>query len=171
DPAATEAAAGAEIRRQDHAHVFHTWAAQARIKPLAIASGQGSVFRDYDGNEYLDFASQLINLNLGHQHPKLVAAIQAQAERLTCIAPPFANDMRSEAARLIASVAPAGLNKVFFTNGGAEANENAVRMARHHTGRQKVLAAYRSYHGATAGAIALTGDPRRWGAEPAVPGA
>src|SRR5699024_10156704 len=104
---------------------------------------------------------------LGHRHPRMVAAIQRQAERLPYVAPPFANDMRSEAARLITEVAPGDLNRVFFTNGGAEANENAIRMARQHTGRQKVLAAYRSYHGATANAIALTGDPRRWGSEPA----
>src|SRR5699024_9448870 len=96
--------------------------------------------------------------------------IKAQADRLCNIAPPFANDMRSQAAQMIAGVAPAGFNKVFFTNGGAEANENAIRMARHHTGRQKVLATYRSYHGATSGSIALTGDPRRWGSEPAIPG-
>src|SRR5690625_385001 len=120
DPTASQTTLGAEIQHQDHAHVFHTWSAQAQIQPLAIAGGQGSVFWDYAGHRYLDFASQLINLNLGHQHPKLVAAIKAQAERLTNVAPPFANDMRSEAARLISSVAPDGFNKVFFTNGGAE---------------------------------------------------
>src|SRR5699024_3287678 len=102
DERAIQAETGAEIQRQDHDHVFHTWAAQAHIKPLAIAGGQGSVFWDYDGKRYLDFSSQLINLNLGHQHPKMIAAIKAQADRLTNVAPPFANDMRSEAARLIA---------------------------------------------------------------------
>src|SRR3954465_1986996 len=159
-----------EVRALDRAHVFHSWSAQALIDPLPIARAQGSYFWDYDGRRYLDFSSQLVNVNIGYNHPKVVAAIQEQAARLATISPAFANDARSEAARLIAEVAPERLNKVFFTNGGAEANENAVRMARLHTGRHKVLAAYRSYHGATAGAIALTGDPRRWPSEPGMPG-
>ncbi len=159
-----------QIRAADRAHVFHSWSAQALIDPLPIASAEGSYFTDYRGRRYLDFSSQLVNVNIGYQHPKLIAAIQEQAANLCTVGPPFANDARSEAARLIAEVAPSGLDKVFFTNGGAEANENAVRMARLHTGRQKVMAAYRSYHGATAGAIALTGDPRRWASEPGVSG-
>jgi taurine--2-oxoglutarate transaminase len=158
------------VRRSDRAHVFHSWSAQALIDPMPIAGARGSYFWDYSGKRYLDFSSQLVNVNIGYQHPAVVAAIREQADRLVTVAPGFANDARSEAARLIAEVAPEGLNKVFFTNGGAEANENAVRMARLHTGRNKVLAAYRSYHGATAGAIALTGDPRRWPSEPGVPG-
>jgi taurine---2-oxoglutarate transaminase len=160
----------ARVRADDRAHVFHSWSAQELIDPLPIASASGSYFTDYDGKRYLDFSSQLVNVNIGYQHPRLVAAIQEQATRLCTIQPSFANDARSEAARLIAELAPAALNKVFFTNGGAEATENAVRMARLHTGRHKVLAAYRSYHGATAGAISLTGDPRRWGSEPGIPG-
>jgi taurine---2-oxoglutarate transaminase len=170
---ATQAAEAAEakVRADDRAHVFHSWSAQAKIDPLPIAGALGSWFWDYEGNRYLDFSAQLVNVNIGHQHPKLVAAIAEQAGKLCTVAPGFANDARSEAARLIAEVAPQGLETVFFTNGGAEAIENAVRMARVHTGRSKVLAAYRSYHGATAGAIALTGDPRRWASEPAVPGA
>jgi taurine--2-oxoglutarate transaminase len=160
----------ARVRADDRAHVFHSWSAQALIDPLPIASASGSYFTDYDGNRYLDFSSQLVNVNIGYQHPKLVAAIQEQAARLCTIAPSFANDARSEAARLIAELAPGDLNQVFFTNGGAEATENALRMARLHTGRHKVLAAYRSYHGATAGAITMTGDPRRWGSEPGIPG-
>jgi taurine--2-oxoglutarate transaminase len=158
------------VRRNDRAHVFHSWSAQAAIDPMPIAGALGSYFWDHRGNRYLDFSSQLVNLNLGHQHPVLIAAIKEQADRLTTVAPAFANDVRGEAARLIAEVAPGDLNRVFFTNGGAEANENAVRMARLHTGRTKVLAAYRSYHGSTAGAIALTGDPRRWPSEPGMPG-
>lgn len=158
------------IRALDKAHVFHSWSAQAQIAPLPVVGAEGSWFWDADGNRYLDFSSQLVNVNIGHQHPAVVAAIQEQAGKLATLAPGFANDVRAEAARLIAEVAPEGLNKVFFTNGGADANENAVRMARLHTGRHKVLAAYRSYHGATAGAIALTGDPRRWASEPGVPG-
>ncbi len=159
-----------QVRRDDRAHVFHSWSAQGLIDPLPIASAEGSYFTDYAGKRYLDFSSQLVNVNIGYQHPKLVAAIQEQAARMTTVSPAFANDARSEAARLIAEIAPGDLNMVFFTNGGAEANENALRMARLHTGRHKVLAAYRSYHGATAGAIALTGDPRRWPSEPGMPG-
>ena len=158
------------VRRDDRAHVFHSWSAQAHIDPLPIAEAKGSHFWDYEGKRYLDFSSQLVNVNIGYQHPKLVAAIQEYAGRQCTIAPSFANDMRSEAARLLAELAPGDLDKVFFTNGGADANEHAIRMARLHTGRHKVLATYRSYHGATAGAITLTGDPRRWGSEPGMPG-
>ena len=168
---ATEVAHGrTRVRTDDRAHVFHSWSAQAQIDPMPIERAAGSYFWDDEGRRYLDFSSQLVNVNIGYQHPRLVAAIAEQAARLCTVAPGFANDARSEAARLIAEVAPGDLDKVFFTNGGAEANENALRMARLHTGRHKVLAAYRSYHGATAGAIAVTGDPRRWSSEPGMPG-
>jgi taurine--2-oxoglutarate transaminase len=160
----------AEATAADRAHVFHSWSAQDLISPLPVAGGRGAVFWDEEGNEYLDFASQLVNLNLGHQHPRMVEAICAQAQRLCTIAPAFANDARSDAAALIAGHAPAGLDTVFFTNGGTEAVEHAIRMAKVHTGRPKVLSAYRSYHGATAAAIAATGEPRRWANEPTVPG-
>ncbi|WP_026819026.1 aspartate aminotransferase family protein [Arthrobacter castelli] len=163
-------ATGDRVQELDKAHVFHSWSAQAQIEPLPIAGGSGSYFWDYEGKKYLDFSSQLVNLNIGHQHPKLVAAIQEQAGKLATVAPPFANDARSEAARLISDLAPGDLDAVFFTNGGADATENAIRMARLHTGRHKILAAYRSYHGSTAGAISMTGDPRRWPSEPAMPG-
>ncbi len=146
----------------DRAHVFHSWSAQGTLNPVEITGGLGSYFWDSTGKKYLDFSSQLVNLNIGHQHPKLVAAIQEQAGKLCTVAPPFANESRSEAARLITELAPGDLNMVFFTNGGAEATENAVRMARLHTGRQKVMTTYRSYHGSTSTAIAMTGDPRRW---------
>ena len=162
--------AGAAVLASDRAHVFHSWSAQGKVNPLPIARAQGSWFWDYAGKRYLDFSSQLVNVNIGHQHPKLVAAIQEQAAKLCTVAPSFANEARSEAARLIAELAPTDLNHIFFTNGGAEANENALRLARLHTGRNKALAAYRSYHGATAAAISLTGDPRRWANEPGVPG-
>jgi taurine--2-oxoglutarate transaminase len=161
---------GELVRRYDHDHVFHSWSAQDLIDPLPVASASGSYFTDYQGRRYLDFASQLVNVNIGHQHPKLVEAIVEQARRLCTIQPAFANDARSEAARMIAELAPGDLNKVFFTNGGAEAIENAMRMARLHTGRQKIFSTYRSYHGATAAAITATGDPRRWPSEPSVPG-
>ncbi|MGH8828142.1 MAG: aminotransferase class III-fold pyridoxal phosphate-dependent enzyme, partial [Jiangellaceae bacterium] len=162
--------AGAQVRENDRNHVFHSWSAQGLIDPLPIAGAEGSWFWDYDGNRYLDFASQLVNTNIGHQHPKVVAAIKAQADTLCFVQPAFANDVRGEAARLICELAPADLNRVFFTNGGAEAIENAVRMARLHTGRHKILSTYRSYHGATANAIAMTGDPRRWANETGVSG-
>ena len=158
------------VRSLDRAHVLHSWSAQALIDPLPIASASGSRFTDYAGTSYLDFSSQLVNVNIGYQHPKLVKAIADYAQQMTTIQPSFANDARSEAARLIAEVAPGDLNRVFFTNGGAEATENAMRMARLHTGRHKILAAYRSYHGATAGSITMTGDPRRWPNEPLVSG-
>ncbi|QTH59230.1 aspartate aminotransferase family protein [Corynebacterium hindlerae] len=150
----------------DRAHVFHSWSAQAHVSPLPIAGGSGAYFWDPSGKKYLDFSSQLVNLNLGHQHPRLIESIKRQAEKLATVAPAFANDTRSELARLICEAAPEGFDHVFFTNGGADANENAVRMARLHTGRRKVLSAYRSYHGATSTAISLTGDPRRWANEP-----
>lgn len=153
----------------DRAHVFHSWSAQNQISPALVAGAEGSHFWDGDGRRYLDFSSQLVYTNLGHQHPALVEAIKRQADRLCTVAPAFANDVRSELARLIAERAPGDLDKVFFTNGGTEANEHALRMARLHTGRSKVLAAYRSYHGATGGSIALTGEPRRWGSEPGLP--
>jgi taurine--2-oxoglutarate transaminase len=159
-----------DTKALDRSHVFHSWSAQALIDPLEIERAEGSYFWDAAGKRYLDFSSQLVNVNIGHQHPRLVAAIQEQAARLCTVGPTFANDARSEAAYMIAKRAPADLDVVFFTNGGAEANENAVRMARLHTGRHKIMAAYRSYHGATAGSIALTGDPRRWASEPGMSG-
>ncbi|WP_405361462.1 aspartate aminotransferase family protein [Kitasatospora sp. NBC_00085] len=165
-----DSAAGQAVKAADRAHVFHSWSAQALIDPLAVAGAEGSYFWDYEGNRYLDFSSQLVNTNIGHQHPKVVAAIQEQAAKLCTIAPGFAVEARSEAARLIAERTPGDLDKIFFTNGGAEAVENAIRMARLHTGRQKIMSTYRSYHGATANAIALTGDPRRWANETGVSG-
>jgi taurine--2-oxoglutarate transaminase len=155
-------AEGKRVHDLDRAHVFHSWSAQAQINPMDIAAAEGCYVWDYDGNRYLDLSSQLVNVNIGHQHPKVVKAIQDQAAKMATIAPQHANDVRGEAAKRIVDVAPDGMNKVFFTNGGADANENAVRMARLHTGRQKVLSAYRSYHGNTAVAIQATGDPRRW---------
>lgn len=146
----------------DRAHVFHSWSAQSQIKPMTIVASAGSYVWDGGGRRLLDFSSQLVNTNIGHQHPKVVAAIQRQAAKLCTVAPQYANDARSEAARLIAERTPGDLDKIFFTNGGADANEHAVRMARLHTGRYKVLARYRSYHGGTDTAINLTGDPRRW---------
>jgi taurine---2-oxoglutarate transaminase len=154
----------------DRRHVFHSWSAQGALAPTVIAGASGVRMWDDQGNTWLDFSSQLVNVNIGHQHPRMIEAIKEQADRLCTIAPTAANDMRSEAARLIAEIAPGDLDMVFFTNGGAEAVENAVRMAKLHTGRMKVLSGYRSYHGATATAIGLTGEGRRWDSEPSVPG-
>jgi taurine---2-oxoglutarate transaminase len=161
---------GEEVRAADRAHVLHSWSVQSELDPVAVAGGEGSRFWDYDGKRYLDFGSQSVSLNVGHQHPRLVAAIKSQAEQLCTISPKFANDARSELARLLAEATPGDLTRTFFTNGGAEANESAIKLARWYTGRQKVVARYRSYHGATAGAASLTGDSRRWPAEPGIPG-
>jgi taurine--2-oxoglutarate transaminase len=161
-PPTIDPAAGDRAYELDRAHVFHSWSAQAEITPMVVAGASGSYIWDAKGTRYLDFSSQLVNVNIGHQHPKVVAAIQEQAGRLATVAPQHANDVRSECARLIVERAPDGMQKVFFTNGGADAIENAVRMARLHTGRAKVLTTYRSYHGNTATAIQMTGDPRRW---------
>jgi len=155
-------AEGQRVYDLDRAHVFHSWSAQAALTPMLIAGGEGSYVWDYEGTRYLDFSSQLVNTNIGHQHPKVVAAIQAQAAKLATVAPQHANAARGDAAQRITELAPEGMNKVFFTNGGADAIENAVRMARIHTGKRKVLSFYRSYHGNTGASIAATGDPRRW---------
>lgn len=161
---------GAAVKAADRAHVFHSWSAQELIDPLAVAGAEGSYFWDYDGRRYLDFTSGLVYTNIGYQHPKVVAAIQEQAAHLTTFAPAFAIEARSEAARLIAERTPGDLDKIFFTNGGADAVEHAVRMARLHTGRPKVLSAYRSYHGGTQQAVNITGDPRRWASDSAAAG-
>ena len=149
------------VRQLDTGLVMHSWSAQGKLDPLVIAGGEGCMLWDYDGRRYLDFSSQLVNTNIGHQHPKVVRAIQEQAGRLCTIAPSTANLTRAEAARRILAHAPKGYAKIFFTNAGADANENAMRMARVFTGRDKILSAYRSYHGNTGAAIVATGDPRR----------
>jgi taurine--2-oxoglutarate transaminase len=161
---------GAQVVADAKEYVLHSWSVQDALNPIAVAGAEGRYFWDYDGKRYLDFASQLVNVSIGHQHPKLVAAIKEQADKLCTIGPPMATEPRSTLARLISEVTPGDLQMSFFTNGGAEANENAVKLARWYTGRHKVIARYRSYHGATAGAITLTGDPRRWAAEPGIPG-
>ena len=147
----------------DVEYVFHSWLAQEGRNPFVVDGAQGSWVWDGDGTPYLDFSGQLVFTNVGLGHPRLVAAIVEQVARLAVVAPQHANDQRSEAARLIVERAPGDhFRQVFFTNGGADAIENAVRMARLHTGRRKVISRYRSYHGNTTTAINLTGDPRRW---------
>jgi taurine--2-oxoglutarate transaminase len=153
---------GRRVFDLDREYVFHSWSAQGALNPMCIAGAEGTYFWDYDGNKFLDFSSQLVNVNIGHQHPKVIAAIQEQAAKLATIAPQHANDKRGEAAQRIVDLAGPNMAKVFFTNGGADAMENAIRMARLHTHKHKVLSTYRSYHGNTGAAIAATGDPRRW---------
>ncbi len=145
--------------------VFHPWTVQGPRTVRTIVCGEGSHVIDAEGRRFLDFSSQLVFTSLGHQHPRIVAAIKEQADRLCTLAPGHASDVRGEAARLIVDVAPAGLGRVLVTTGGSEAIEHAARMARLHTGRPKVLAAYRSYHGSTTTSIHLTGDPRRWASD------
>ncbi|WP_344215373.1 aspartate aminotransferase family protein [Brevibacterium permense] len=154
--------AGRRAHELDQAHVFHSWQAQGLFDPMTVIDAEGSYVWDGEGRKLLDMSSQLVNTNIGHQHPAVVAAIQEQAGRLCTIAPQHVNDARSEAARLITERTPGDLDHVFFTNGGADANEHAIRMARLHTGRTKVLSAYRSYHGGTQLAVNVTGDPRRF---------
>ncbi len=153
---------GKEVAELDRSYVFHSWSAQAQISPLPVAGGEGSYFWDFDGNKYLDFSSQLVFTNIGHQHPKVINAIQEQAALYTTVAPQHANEARGRAAQKITERAGAHHNKVFFTNGGADGIENAIRLVRLHTNRHKVLSFYRSYHGNTGAAITSTGDPRRW---------
>jgi len=161
---------GAEIVADAKEYVLYSWSVPSQINPIPVAGAEGRYFWDYDGKRYLDFASQLVNVNIGHQHPKIIAAIKEQADQLCTIGPPMANESRSRLGRLLAEVTPGDLSVSFFTNGGAEANENAVKLARLATGRHKIIARYRSYHGATHAAVTLTGDPRRWAVEPAMPG-
>src|SRR5207245_2666386 len=161
---------GRQIVADARQYVLHSWSVQDALDPIPVAGGEGRYFWDYDGKRYLDFASQLVNVSIGHQHPRVVAAIKEQAEKLCTIGPPMATEPRSTLARLLAELTPGDLQMSFFTNGGAEANENAIKLARWYTGRRKIVARYRSYHGATAGAITLTGDPRRWPTEPGIPG-
>jgi taurine--2-oxoglutarate transaminase len=151
--------------------VFHPWAVQGPRDVPTLVGGSGSYVIDVNGRRYLDFSSQLVFTNLGHQHPRIVAAIKEQADRLCTLAPGHASDVRGEAARLIVEVALERLGHVLFTTGGSEAIEHAVRLARLYTGRSKVLAAYRSYHGSTATSIHLTGDPRRWASDTGAAGA
>jgi taurine--2-oxoglutarate transaminase len=155
-------ARGKEVFDLDRKYVFHSWSAQGQISPMPVAGGKGSYFWDFEGKKYLDFSCQLVFTNIGFQHPKVIDAIKKQADVLATVAPQVANDVRSEAAKRIVELAGSKFSKVFFTNGGADGVENAIRMARLFTGRHKILSFYRSYHGNTSAAISATGDPRRW---------
>ena len=159
-----------EIVDLNKEYTFYSWSNQGQVNPIPLVKAQGSYFWDADGKRYLDFASQLVNTNVGHQHPKVVKAIQDQAAKLTFASPSMATEPRGLLGKKLAEVTPGDLKKTFFTLGGAEANENAIKIARFYTGKHKILARYRSYHGATHGAMALTGDYRRLPVEPSIPG-
>jgi taurine--2-oxoglutarate transaminase len=159
-----------EILRLNREYTFFSWSAQAKINPIVIDHAEGIYFWDPDGKRYIDFNSQLMSVNIGHGDRRVADAIAEQAHKLAFAAPQFATEVRGRLGQMLAELTPGDLDTFFFTLGGAEANENALRMARMVTGRQKVIARYRSYHGATAGAISATGDPRRWASEPGVPG-
>jgi taurine--2-oxoglutarate transaminase len=160
----------AEIIGLSREHTLFSWSVQSAVDPIPMVQGEGVFYWDSDGKRYIDFSSQLINLNIGHQHPKVVQAIKDQADVLCFAQPSAVTEPRARLGQMLAEVAPGNLQKSFFCLGGAEANENAIKLARMYSGRRKILARYRSYHGATHGAIALTGDHRRWAAEPTIPG-
>ncbi len=159
-----------EIVALNKEYTFFSWSAQGSLNPIPVARAEGVYFFDADGKRYLDFASQLVNTNIGHQHPKVVKAIQDQAAVLTFASPSAATEPRGLLGKKLAEITSGDLKKTFFSLGGAEANENAIKIARMYTGRHKILARYRSYHGATHGAVTLTGDYRRLAVEPGIPG-
>ena len=161
---------GDEIVSLTRAHTLFEWSAQSKVDPIPVAGAKGCWFWTPEGKRYLDFNSQLMCVNIGHGDPRVVKAIQDQAATLAYANPFMATEPRARLGAKLAAIAPGDIDVFFFTNGGAEANENAIKIARFYTGRHKILARYRSYHGGTAGAAALTGDPRRWAAEPGIPG-
>ncbi len=151
-------------------HTFYSWSAQGAVNPIPMVRAEGVYFWDANGKRYLDLNSQLMCVNIGHGDRRVIDAIKAQADELVYAGPGMATRVRAEIGQLLAGLAPGDLNKFFFTLGGSEANENAIKLARGYTGRQKIITRYRSYHGATMGSISLTGDPRRWANEPGMPG-
>lgn len=159
-----------EIINLNREYLFFTWATQNRVNPLTAVRSEGVYFWDASGKRYLDFSSQLMNVNIGHGNQKVIHAIQEQAAKLPFVYPGIATEPKGRLAQMLAEITPGDLCKTLFTLGGAEANENAIKFARLYTGRHKIIARYRSYHGATAGAMALSGDPRRLPVEPLIPG-
>jgi taurine--2-oxoglutarate transaminase len=159
-----------EIVELTRRHTLFEWSAQSAVDPIPVAGAEGSYFWTPDGDRFLDFNSQLMCVNVGHRDPRVVKAIQDQAATLPYANPFMATEVRARLGAKLAAITPGDIDVFFFTNGGAEANENAIKLARLFTGRHKILARYRSYHGATAGAMTLTGDPRRWPSEPGIPG-
>lgn len=161
---------GEEMAALCRQHSLYEWSAQGAVDPIPVARAKGVHFWTPEGKRYIDFNSQLMCVNAGHGHPAIIKAIQDQAAQLAYMNPFMATEPRARLGRKLAEITPGDLEVFFFTNGGAEANENAIRIARAVTGRHKILARYRSYHGGTAGALTLTGDPRRWAPEPGIPG-
>jgi len=159
-----------EIVRLNREYTLFPWSAQGALDPIPAVGAKGVHFWDADGKQYIDFSAQLVNVNVGHQNPRVVQAIQAQAAKLCYVQPALATEPRGVLGRMLAEITPGNLKKAFFCLSGADANENAIKIARAYTGRRKILARYRSYHGATHGAAALTGDYRRWVVEPTMPG-
>ncbi len=162
--------AGEEIRALDKKYNLHSWSSQKALNPIVVDKAEGIFFWDADGKKYYDMSSQLVNMNVGHGNKKIIKAIQDQAEKMPFIGPAYAVDVRSELARKIIEEIVPFMGKIFFTNAGAEANENAIKIARMVTGKQKIFSGYRSYHGATYGAANLTGEPRRFPSEPGIAG-
>jgi len=167
---ANDALTGDEIVELCRRHTLFEWSAQAAVDPIPMARAKGVYFWTPEGKRFIDFNSQLMCVNIGHGDERVVRAIQEQAALLPYANPFMATDVRGRLAAKLAELTPGDIEVFFFTNGGAEANENAIRIARLFTGRHKIGARYRSYHGGTAGALTLTGDPRRWAAEPGIPG-
>jgi taurine---2-oxoglutarate transaminase len=161
---------GEEIVSLSRQNTLYEWSAQNAVDPIPVERAEGVYFYSPDGTRYLDFNSQLMSVNIGHGDMRVVRAIQEQAQKLAYANPFMATEPRARLGAKLAEIAPGDIDVFFFTNGGAEANENAIKLARLATGRHKILARYRSYHGATAGSLTLTGDPRRWAVEPGMPG-
>ncbi len=160
----------AEIVDLAKRHTIFSWSAQGAVNPIPMVRGEGIHFWDATGKRYIDMNSQLMCVNIGHGNRRVIDAIKRQADELVFAGPGMATAVRARVGRMLAELTPGDLDRFFFTLGGAEANENAIRIARMVTGRQKIMVRYRSYHGATLGAISLTGDPRRWANEPGIPG-
>jgi taurine--2-oxoglutarate transaminase len=161
---------GQEIIDLSRKHTLYEWSAQSKVDPIPVANAKGIYFYTPEGKRFIDFNSQLMSVNIGHGDPRVIQAISDQAATLAYANPFMATEVRARLGAKLAEITPGDIDTFFFTNGGAEANENAIKLARFFTGRHKIMARYRSYHGATAGAITLTGDPRRWPAEPGIPG-
>jgi taurine--2-oxoglutarate transaminase len=161
---------GDEIVTLSRRHTLYEWSAQAKVDPIPVARAKGVYFWTPEGKRFLDFNSQLMCVNVGHGEERVIRAIQEQAATLAYANPFMATEVRARLGAKLADITPGDIDTFFFTNGGAESNENAIRIARLVTGRHKILARYRSYHGGTAGSLTLTGDPRRWAAEPGIPG-
>jgi taurine--2-oxoglutarate transaminase len=161
---------GEEIVALTKKHTLYEWSAQSKVDPIPVARAKGIHFYTPEGKRFIDFNSQLMSVNIGHGDERVVQAIQEQVATLAFANPFMATAPRALLGAKLAEITPGDIDVFFFTNAGAEANENAVKLARQFTGRHKILARYRSYHGATAGAISLTGDPRRWAAEPGMAG-